>query len=195
MLQSERDQAVVTSFATKIADETSNLTRVVTDFLNFARPQDGDSSMETNHEPIALCNLLQESAQTCDLDLDLHVSEDLRIAGDPTAWRQAFSNLLRNSAEAARPGERARVRISAQQQNSQVTICIEDNGRGIPKEQLEKIFIPFFTTKDRGTGLGLALVHRIVSRYGGSIKVISSEHGTEFVIVLPIAANQQSAGA
>jgi len=193
MLQGEKDAGVVANFAAKIAGETSNLTRVVTDFLNFARPQDATDLTES--EAVPLADLLRESAQSCDLDLDLQVPAELKIVGDLTAWRQAFSNLLRNSAEAAPSGVRAKVRIAAEQQDLQMIIKITDNGCGIPKEQLDKIFIPFFTTKDRGTGLGLALVHRIVSRHGGAIKATSSEQGTEFVISLPAAAGQQSARA
>ena len=195
MLQSEKDAGVTANFAAKIAAETSNLTRVVTDFLNFARPQDSAGLTESNSEALPLADLLRESAQSCDLDLDLQVPAELKIMGDLTAWRQAFSNLLRNSAEAAHSGVRAKVRISAEQQDSQLIIKITDNGCGIPKEQLDKIFIPFFTTKDHGTGLGLALVHRIVSRHGGAIKATSSGQGTEFVISLPAHAGKQSARA
>ena len=195
MLQNEKDAGVTANFAAKIAGETSNLTRVVTDFLNFARPQDSAGLTESNSEALPLADLLRESAQSCDLDLDLQVPAELKIMGDLTAWRQAFSNLLRNSAEAAHSGVRAKVRISAEQQDSQLIIKITDNGCGIPKEQLDKIFIPFFTTKDHGTGLGLALVHRIVSRHGGAIKATSSGQGTEFVISLPARAGQQSARA
>ena len=64
-------------------------------------------------------------------------------------------------------------------------IVIRDNGMGIAPEIKDKIFHPFFTTKPQGTGLGLALVHRIVTLHGGSIKVSSTERGTEFVFTAP----------
>jgi len=186
MLRNEGDQQVVASFAGKIAEETSNLTRVVTDFLNFARPQDADAAMESHFEQIDLRGLIEECSHGCDVDLQLEVPVGTRIQGDPTAWRQAFANLLRNSAEAGASGTRVRVRVCSENTGGQLKIKIQDNGCGIPAEQLEKIFIPFFTTKDRGTGLGLALVHRIVSRQGGTIQASSSEHGTEFLLTLPI---------
>jgi len=188
MLKNEGDQQTVTNFAGKIAEETSNLARVVTDFLNFARPQDSDSATPSDLEPIPLRALLEECARSYDLDLETGIPEGTEILGDQTAWRQAFANLLRNSAEAAHEGTRARVRVSAEPAGAQLRIRFQDNGCGIPAEQLEKIFIPFFTTKDRGTGLGLALVHRIVTRHGGTIQATSSEHGTEFLLSLPAAA-------
>lgn len=71
-----------------------------------------------------------------------------------------------------------------------VEIAFQDSGVGIPKEHLEKIFLPFFTTKRRGSGLGLASVHRIVDLHGGWIKVDSREHeGTNVIVCLPQPAD------
>ena len=183
MLRQEGDAATVHSFAAKIADETANLTRVVTDFLNFARPQSAESS---DSEPTPLGALIKECAQNCAVELDLsNCSPAIVIEGDPTAWRQAFSNLLRNSAEAARPGVPAQVSVIAEHEQNRLKITVRDNGCGISPAQLEKIFIPFFTTKPQGTGLGLALVHRIITLHGGTIKVSSNDQGTEFVFTAP----------
>ncbi|HEV2112832.1 MAG TPA: histidine kinase dimerization/phospho-acceptor domain-containing protein, partial [Terriglobales bacterium] len=87
MLHNERDANVVASFSGKIAEETSNLSRVVTDFLNFARPQ--DSGGEASGEPIRLRGLIEECSRPYDLDLELNVPEQTEIMGDQTAWRQA----------------------------------------------------------------------------------------------------------
>jgi signal transduction histidine kinase len=107
------------------------------------------------------------------------------ISGDPTALRQAFSNLLRNSAEAARDGVPIRVTVSAEEDARGVHLVVHDNGRGIPSETLPRIFVPFFTTKSEGTGLGLALVHRIVTQHGGAITVSSDGQGTTFTLSFP----------
>lgn len=187
MLCNERDAETVNTFAVKIADETSNLTRVVTDFLNFAKPPEDTAA---TREALELRPLLEECARGSSLELDLtECSAGLAINGDATAWRQAFSNLLRNSAEAGRDGQPVAVKISAAQQADRVQIKFRDNGCGIPPEQLQKIFVPFFTTKSRGTGLGLALVHKIVTQHGGTISVASDSAGTEFTIALPANAN------
>jgi signal transduction histidine kinase len=74
-------------------------------------------------------------------------------------------------------------------------VRLSDNGTGIPKDKLDKIFIPFFTTKAEGTGLGLALVHRIVTDHGGTVAVESNERGTTFSITLPRAREAASSSA
>jgi signal transduction histidine kinase len=111
--------------------------------------------------------------------------EALTVLGDCTALRQAFSNLLRNSAEAARPGEQPIVKLRGSNVGAVTNINLSDNGIGIPKDQLSRIFIPFFTTKAQGTGLGLALVHRILTEHGASIGVSTNGSGTTFTIAFP----------
>lgn len=171
-------------FAARIADETSNLSRIVSDFLNFARPQ-GNA-----REPINMFDLVRDCADEARVSLTIAQSgNDFSIPGDPTALRQAISNLLRNSAEAAEDNASVSANFSASP--TTLRISLTDNGGGIPKENLSKIFIPFFTTKAHGTGLGLALVHRIVSEHGGTIEVespVSLPHGgtgTAFTLTFP----------
>ena len=179
MLQSEPGDTV-RQFSGKIATETSSLTRIVTDFLNFARPQ----AVET--EPVELRPMLEDCARECGVSLDLAgVPGGFQRWGDPTALRQAFANLLRNSAEAA-TGE-ARVAVRAQAGASGCRIELQDNCGGIPADVLPKVFIPFFTTKPQGTGLGLALVHRIVTDHGGTVQVASRDGGSLFTLSFPPA--------
>lgn len=186
MLAAEADPET-REFAQKIALETNNLTRIVTDFLNFARPQG------MQREPLDLMSMLQDCARENGLTLGLGDSPaECTVVADATALRQVFSNLMRNSKEAARPGTEVVVAARVQQKDQQVRVQLADDGTGIPKDKLEKIFIPFFTTKAQGTGLGLALVHRIVTDHGGTIAVESSERGTTFTITLPRA---EAAGA
>jgi signal transduction histidine kinase len=176
-------------FAQKIALETNNLTRIVTDFLNFARPQG------MQREPLELISMLQDCARENGLALDLGGSPaECKVIADATALRQVFSNLMRNSKEAARAGTEVSVAARVQQKDRQVQVQLSDNGSGIPKDKLDKIFIPFFTTKAEGTGLGLALVHRIVTDHGGTIGVESSERGTTFTVTLPRAEAASTAG-
>jgi PAS domain S-box-containing protein len=186
MLAAETDPET-REFAQKIALETNNLTRIVTDFLNFARPQG------MQREPLDIIAMLQDCARENGLTLDLGDSAaEVTVVADATALRQVFSNLMRNSKEAARPATEVVVAARVQQKSQQVQVQLSDNGTGIPKDKLEKIFIPFFTTKAQGTGLGLALVHRIVTDHGGTIAVESSQRGTTFTITLPRA---EAAGA
>jgi len=180
MLAVEEHLEVVHDFARKIESETGNLARVVTDFLAFARPQ------ALRNEPVPLRAVLENCARDC--SVDLHVADvpaEMALMGDPTALRQAFSNLLRNSAEAARNGTPVEVKVAAATDEHGTRLTLTDNGQGIPQDKLGKIFIPFFTTKAQGTGLGLALVHRIVTEHGGSIAVSSGDWGTTFTLAFP----------
>ena len=180
MLAGEERPETVRDFATKIARETDALTRIVTDFLNFARPQ------KIEPETLDLRQLLEEAARGSSLDLDLSkVPAGLTLVGDHTALCQAFSNLMRNSVEAGGEGARVRLEAAAEQGEQEIGIVLRDNGPGIPQENLAHIFIPFFTTKASGTGLGLALVHRIVTEHGGSISVASDPSGTTFTLSFP----------
>ena len=167
-------------FGQKIRRETENLTRVVSDFLAFARgPQ------EIAKVPVELVPLLEDCARESSVELTLGEGTQLTLLGDRTALRQVFSNLFRNSVEAANGS--VRIDVSATMHEGQAEIRVKDNGPGIPPEALEKVFIPFYTTKPSGTGLGLALVHRIVTDHAGKVTVVSGQEGTTFILSLPVA--------
>jgi signal transduction histidine kinase len=188
MLASESDLDTVHSFASRIGSETQALTRIVTDFLNFARPQ------ALCNQPLDLAEMFQHIAGEHQVELHLDAAQIPRcLYGDPTALTQAFVNLFRNSVQAAH-GCPVRVDISARTITGQVQILYRDNAGGIPAEVLPKIFIPFFTTKPDGTGLGLALVHRIITQHGGAISATNDGPGAAFTFSLPLR-NGRSASA
>src|SRR5258708_3131073 len=101
-------------------------------------------------------------------------TQRIEIQGDLRMLRQALLNLMRNAAEAI-PDDQTdrRVTVGSSIENAQgkqwATISIQDTGRGIPTSDLQKIFIPFFTTKSEGHGVGLALAHRVISQHGGTL--------------------------
>lgn len=189
MLKGEPDQTV-SEFATRIQGTTENLTRVVADFLNFARPQ------QLHREAIQLRAMLEDCARETDVALEfLNLPDSLTVSGDYTALRQVFSNLLRNAAEAARSGTPVRVKVRAAESESSAEVSLHDNGTGIPESALPNIFIPFFTTKPEGTGLGLALVHRIVTDLGGSVRAGNDLEGAVFTLTLPLYRSSAPASA
>jgi signal transduction histidine kinase len=176
----QQSEGTPRDFAEKITAETNALARIVNDFLNFARPTG------FAQEPLPLLDMLRDCAAEARVDLQASsFPDDLKVLGDPTALRQAFSNLFRNSAEAVNAGDTAIVTVAATKSPAGTMLTISDNGNGIPAEQLPRIFIPFFTTKAEGTGLGLALVHRIITEHGGTITVASSPSGTAFTLTFP----------
>jgi signal transduction histidine kinase len=180
MLTGENDAPTTQQFAGKIVAETASLTRIVTDFLNFARPQGLEA------ETVDLRPLIEDCARECGVALQLDgFPAGLSLRGDATALRQAFSNLLRNSAEAGRNGAPVNVQVSAEVDGHTIRLVFQDDGAGIPSENLSRIFVPFFTTKASGTGLGLALVHRIVTEHGGTVSVASDPSGSRFTLSFP----------
>ena len=111
------------------------------------------------------------------------------IESDPAQLQQVFLNLLNNAIHALRNRDNAEIRITAEKEEDQLAISIGDNGCGIPPENLEKIFMPFFTTKPvgQGTGLGLSTCYGIVQRLGGKMSVSSELNvGSVFTVYLPL---------
>jgi signal transduction histidine kinase len=97
--------------------------------------------------------------------------------------KQALTNLIQNAFEALPDGGAVTLEAFG---NRELSIVIGDTGTGIPPDKLKRIFLPFFTTKDKGVGMGLALAHKIVASHGGRIEVQSVEgKGTTFTVIMP----------
>lgn len=109
--------------------------------------------------------------------------EPVLISGDKNLFRQALTNLLQNSLEATDRGE---IMVSAAKEKNNVVIKITDTGMGIPQDKLSHIFDPFFSTKEKGLGIGLYLVKKIIEAHHGQIDVrTGSGQGTTFILTLP----------
>jgi signal transduction histidine kinase len=107
--------------------------------------------------------------------------------GFPGQLTQVFTNLLMNSSYAIE--QNGRIQVKTELLNDRIQIRVEDNGKGIKPENMDKIFMPFFTTKPvgKGTGLGLSISYGIIKRHGGKIHATSQVgEGTQFTIELPL---------
>jgi len=157
---------------------------MVTAFLNFARPRPLQLGQLSVAELIKDCaGELEPVFQELRVDLVIDSSEPLVVRADERMLRLALLNLMRNGAEAI-PEENTERKVIVR--TGPTTIEIRDTGSGIPLAQLQKIFIPFFTTKARGHGVGLALTHRIITEHGGTLTAANSpEGGAVFTITLP----------
>jgi signal transduction histidine kinase len=116
------------------------------------------------------------------------------ILGDPSGLRQVFMNLLINACHAVKDGGRVEVSTSSLEHEREIYIQVRDTGCGISQENIDRIWDPFFTTKEvgKGVGLGLALTYNIVKRHGGEIKVVSSiGEGATFTVTLPIKGKEE----
>ena len=175
--------------AAKILDQTRNVTHVVTEFLRYARP------LEISAEPVAVAPLLARvTAEIKELFPQAEIGTEgswTEIAGDEGLLRQALLNLVRNAAEAAvgfadRPGVTVAGELAGVAPNASQRILIRDNGPGISPEAFPKLFLPFFTTKASGSGLGLAVVQKILLQHGGQIAARNrAASGAEFIVTLP----------
>lgn len=169
----------------------SDMDHLVTQLLNFARKTEPDLA------PVALEPWLKraveqvvEQAPAPNLRVEVRCVPDLPVIRmDEILMRQALSNLVQNAIEAMPAGGDLTVSAGVralQGRRREVAVTIADTGVGIPKDRLAKIFLPFFTMKAKGTGLGLALVHKIVLLHNGRIEVESREgKGTTFHVFLP----------
>lgn len=169
----------------KILRELGVLARVVNDFLDFARKRP--------HEPkeTRIYDLLFETISLAEKDagdgkvkIELEADKALTFPVDDDSLRRALLNLLKNGIQATPEG--GRVRASAALEGDALALVVEDDGPGIPKEKREEIFTPFFTTKQKGTGLGLALVKKTVVAHGGTIEAGAAPGGgARFAIRVP----------
>jgi signal transduction histidine kinase len=108
-----------------------------------------------------------------------------KVEADPDQMEQVLVNLIKNALEATE--ERGRIILSTGFQDAQVWFSVKDTGKGMPPEVLDKIFHPFFTTKAKGTGLGLAVIHKIITDHRGTITVDSAAgEGSTFTVRLPL---------
>jgi PAS domain S-box-containing protein len=172
-----------------IRQETQALGEVVTNFLNFAKPT------QVALSPVDLRVVVERAADEVRADVRARggvvtVQGDFPVVeGDDVLLRQAFSNLVRNAIEASAdvPGG-PRILIDGRVEGSNLRVSVEDNGPGIPASARERIFRPFVTTKGRGTGLGLALVQKIVVTHNGRVHATaSSSGGASIQVLLPVA--------
>ncbi|HKG59006.1 MAG TPA: ATP-binding protein [Pyrinomonadaceae bacterium] len=154
--------------AASLLNEVRNLSGMVTAFLNFARPQ------PLQLEEVSLSDLIADCATELRLQSVIDVDPSLAVRADERMLRTALLNLMRNGAEANPDGD---VSVSAAREDGNVVIQVRDRGPGISAADLQKIFIPFFTTKAKGHGIGLALTHRIITQHGGTLTASNSPDG------------------
>lgn len=177
-------------YADVMVREIDRINHVVSDLLNFARP------MTLEPEDICLADIIAHvltlvSADTSAQDIDVRIHIDTncsRLMADPNQLTQAILNLMLNAIHALEGGGVIDVRTGNNDQGKGVFIQVEDNGPGIAPDLTEKIFEPFYTTRERGAGLGLAMVRKIAEHHGGGVTVESpppgESRGTRFTISL-----------
>jgi two-component system, NtrC family, sensor histidine kinase PilS len=167
-------------------NEMDRLNRIITDFLTYSRPTPPEFSQFDIHELLdetidLLKNVDQNNGH---VSIKKNYNGPVIVNADPQKLRQVFWNLGLNAMEAMPGG--GEIIISTRDMADSIEITIKDFGAGIEEKDQEKIFYPFFTTKEQGTGLGLAIAYRIVEEHRGWINVESGPGiGTTFEVILP----------
>jgi signal transduction histidine kinase len=181
--------------AGSLLNEVRNLAAMVTAFLNFARPQPLQLEDTDLQDLILDCKTeLEPVSQELNVDLIVESRGNLIVRADERMLRSALLNLVRNACEAIPPEKAERsVVVRANNDGHFVTVEVRDTGAGIPVAQLQKIFIPFFTTKPKGHGVGLALTHRVITQHGGTLTAANTpEGGAVFTIKIPVGNTHAS---
>jgi len=210
LLQSSELDAKASGAASSLLNEVRNLSDMVTSFLNFARPQPlqldevsvsalingcadelrplfGERQVE-----LLLTGTADVTSTPANGEAATQNTDSLILRADERMLRQALLNVMRNAAEAI-PRDKSERRVEVvvacepdQSGRDWAVIEIKDSGEGIPTSDLQRIFIPFFTTKPTGHGVGLALAHRVITQHGGTLRAANARRGgAVFTIRLP----------
>ncbi len=167
-----------------IIEQIDGLTRIANEFSNFAKMPEPDKKPNDIIEIIKNTIALFESEANTTISLNSEL-EQLLLKIDKEQWVQVFNNLIKNAIQATSLQAESRIIISVRKESDAVIIEVSDNGSGIDDEQKEKIFIPYFTTKNTGSGIGLSVVKQIVENHEGKISFVSEiNKGTTFRIRL-----------
>jgi signal transduction histidine kinase len=174
-----------------VQEEADRLAGMVSDFLDFARPKAPALQRESIEGVVQeAADAAMSSHDSSGIEVSVEMLADLpAVQIDVRLLRQAFFNLVSNAIEASPRGGRVRVRARVEGEGGSAALCVEveDDGPGIPEKVRERLFQPFVTTKASGTGLGLAVVKRIVESHGGEVSVKSPPgRGATFIVTLPL---------
>lgn len=171
-----------------IIEETLRLENMIKEMLDFTRPlQLYPAKGDVNQVVIQSLTVIAEMARDRNVTINHQLSQDLPPASfDAMRLKQALINLLTNAVDASPEGET--VTIHSCQNRRNILLDVTDSGPGIPSDQREEIFSPFFTTKQEGTGLGLPIAKKIVEAHQGYIEVLDNlETGITFRVIIPVA--------
>lgn len=168
-----------------MSSEITRINSLLEEFLAFARPT------PLEFEPVNINELVEHvvqlyATQAEEKGVALHKEtvDSLQIEGDTHHLKQALANLVKNALDATSAEDI--IRIQTERSNGKILIHVTDTGHGIPPDSVGRIFDLFYTTRDQGTGIGLALTHKIIADHGGTIEVESTpDRGTTFTVIIP----------
>ena len=189
--ESKREEYI--SFTELILKEVRRVNGIIEQFLTLSRPFQltlKESSLQDllNH----LVTLFREEASSLGITLEAEIPPDLPLIKiDPEKLTQALINIMKNGMQAM--GQGGTLRIETKSLKDRVEVTISDSGSGIPPDQMEKIFNYYYTTKEKGVGLGLPIAHRIIEAHEGHLKIESRVGvGTKVTMTLPVERRNEA---
>ena len=184
-------------YANVALEELDRVERSISHLLRYARDEELHfESFDMSQVMSSVVESFRDRIDLLGVELELQLDSPGRMRGDPERMRRVLVNVVGNALDAIEQGDspvpRLQLAVGENLAGTEVWVRVRDNGPGIHPDVIDKIFNPFFTTKDQGTGLGLALSKKIVAAHGGTIEVDSDESGSEFVLTFPKDAGATS---
>ena len=166
-----------------ILEESQRLDEILKSIINFSRPTEQDIGAVSVNDLVIQTVDLMSICTDKDISIDTKLADNLpRIHGNAEVLKQCLINLIKNALEAMDQGT---IHVSSRYVDNTVYLEVADNGPGIPQELQDKIFSPFFSTKDKGAGLGLAMTRKIINEIGGKL-LLHSEVGDGTIITMAL---------
>ncbi len=177
---------MVQKVSATLLEQIENLTKIATEFSNFAKMPQAENEKLILNEIVSSVHDLFRKREDIDILLSVPIDE-LYVFADKNQIIRVLNNLINNAIQAIPENKRGRILISLDANKKNARICVQDNGTGIPEEMQSKVFLPNFTSKSSGTGLGLAMCQQIIESANGKIyfKTIPGA-GTNFYMELPL---------
>ncbi|MGC4379431.1 ATP-binding protein [Fictibacillus sp. Mic-4] len=166
-------------------EELDRAGSIINDYLSLARPQEERKEILSLKQQVEKSiNILRPFATLHNVNLYLTVVQDVMVEGNPDRFQQALINMIKNGVESIK--EKGDVHLTVNKRNSKAVLTICDTGSGMTKEEIYRAGSPFYSTKEKGTGLGLMVTFRIIESMKGRIHIQSElGKGTEFTIIIP----------
>lgn len=191
-LQLYRDKEAFTQYKDSfdlMIDELDRANSIITEFLSLAKNKMVDLKVRNLNTILGnLFPLIQADAIVLDKNINMQLEEITDLPLDEKEIRQLILNLVRNGLEAMSPGGNLTIRTLTD--SKEVVLSVQDQGKGIESDVLDKIGTPFFTTKNNGTGLGLAVCYSIAARHNAVINIDTSPTGTTFFVRFKVSKEQ-----
>ena len=180
----------VRSVSTMLIEQIDTLTSIASSFSEFAKLPGTQAANINLPEYLENYMLLYKNSSVNSFSLRVETREQLFVSIDKNHLLRVLNNLLKNAMQSLLPNRKGEIEIVLQKRNSRAVLTVIDNGSGISQENLKSIFMPNFSTKSDGMGLGLAMVKSMIESAGGTIHCESEENkGTSFSITLPLLEN------